>query len=229
MKSIKEVLTLKAMAARQADKSKPDYELDRMMDDLDEFINTAIEKRAAQEKAIFIDRLYEMNGEEPFPQKAYITISNESKANDSKIKALETKLGRLPAIKKELTRRATGAQVTEAAAQAGAINPEIVAQLIQDKLETSMDDAGNVSIAPRVGGTIKDFIELTKANPEYKHLFGAGPFSKIEDKARPSTNTTINPWKKEAWNLTAQGEIFKRDPELAARMKAEVTPVRWDQ
>jgi hypothetical protein len=30
-----------------------------------------------------------------------------------------------------------------------------------------------------------------------------------------------NPWKKDSWNLTRQGEIAKKDPAQAARLKAE--------
>lgn len=33
-------------------------------------------------------------------------------------------------------------------------------------------------------------------------------------------NGKINPWKKETWNLTEQGRIYRDDPELAAQLKA---------
>jgi hypothetical protein len=35
------------------------------------------------------------------------------------------------------------------------------------------------------------------------------------------TKSEVNPWKKKTWNMTKQGEIFKADPEKAARLKAE--------
>jgi len=35
-----------------------------------------------------------------------------------------------------------------------------------------------------------------------------------------NSNTTVNPWKKETWNLTNQGQILRDNPELAKQLKA---------
>lgn len=59
--------------------------------------------------------------------------------------------------------------------------------------------------------------ELIQSAP---HLFEASQGTGASGGKGGGTGT-VNPWKKEHWNMTKQGAIMKENPQLAARLKAE--------
>jgi len=74
--------------------------------------------------------------------------------------------------------------------------------------------------------SIEDLISEIKSLPEFQ---GDGIFER--EKAPGGSDSTgnkskapssDNPWAKETWNLTKQGQIIKNDPALAEKYKAEV-------
>lgn len=67
---------------------------------------------------------------------------------------------------------------------------------------------------------IKDQIETLKESDAY--LFDEEGTEKVGDGTNPPhKDTKINPWKKETFNLTKQGELLRTNPALAAKLKAE--------
>ena len=60
--------------------------------------------------------------------------------------------------------------------------------------------------------------------PSYSMLFDkaqAGQQQDQQDTRQQTTYQGVNPWKKETFNLTEQGQIYKRDPALAERLAKE--------
>jgi hypothetical protein len=218
---VRDILKAKALAARLNEGSRPNYDLDKIIDALDEMVDAAIEYKAAQGKQELIKRL---KAEASQPE-VLVVMEAEERAINAKRKPLEAKLGDLPRVKKTLAQKATAEKICEAAKAQGAINPDIVALAVQDQIEAHIKDNGNVSINVTTGGTLGDLIKRTKENPEYSIMFGAIPEADKDRVGAPR----VNPWKKETFNLTAQGQIFRRDPALAERLKAEAQPPRWNQ
>lgn len=46
-------------------------------------------------------------------------------------------------------------------------------------------------------------------------------FHKDDEPAPRKKNEIVNPWRLETFNLTKQAEIYREDPELAEKLKAE--------
>lgn len=73
--------------------------------------------------------------------------------------------------------------------------------------------------------TIDDAIEkvIEKIKPSVDAINDQMP--KGQELQQPSTNvvidTTVNPFKTETWNLSEQGKLFRENPELFNKMKAE--------
>jgi|LFRM01.1.fsa_nt_gb hypothetical protein len=94
--------------------------------------------------------------------------------------------------------------------QAGARNPKAVAALLDTSKVSFIDGT--------LYGLDTQLDQLKKSDP---YLFGV----ELKGRAPEGTGTTPqaqeNPWKRETWNLTKQGQILKTDPELAVKLKAE--------
>jgi len=88
------------------------------------------------------------------------------------------------------------------------------------------DDNGKVKYNPSTGEpmSIRDLVTEYKENPDFKSAFewekkagGSDSSGNVKKEA-----TSDNPWSKDGFNLTRQGQILRSDPSLAARLKAEV-------
>jgi len=118
-------------------------------------------------------------------------------------------------------------QVEGLAKDAGAHNPYLIALAMQNCIKAKIDDYGDVAISivneedaiprlnPRTGGpyTAGEYIQQMKTSSEHANLFGFDNSVK--------EHPISNPWKKESFNLTMQGNILKDNPALAARLRAE--------
>lgn len=69
---------------------------------------------------------------------------------------------------------------------------------------------------------ISDFLSSLKEQPRYQNQFKANGAN--GSGSTPSQGSggsgTVNPWKRESFNLTLQGKLIKENPTLAASMKA---------
>ncbi|MDT8715444.1 phage scaffolding protein [Clostridium sp. 19966] len=74
-----------------------------------------------------------------------------------------------------------------------------------DREKLKVKDDGSIEGLDEQLSTIKD---------GYKDLFEQ-PLSGREPNNTGGSQSTLNPWKKESFNLTQQGKIFKENPELA--------------
>lgn len=91
-------------------------------------------------------------------------------------------------------------QLSKAAKKHGAINANMVAQyLIASKIYYE-------------GADCNYLVERIKRSPDTAHLFGS-----------TTHNVQVNPWRKESFNLTMQGELTKSNPSLAAQLKSEAS------
>ena len=125
-------------------------------------------------------------------------------------------------------------EISIAAASAKAINPRYVEMAIMSEAVVRKDDNtgrrsifildtdGTERISTKTAKpmTVAERIAELKMMEEHAHLFegatfGAGSRNSFQGKA------INNPWKKETFNLTLQGQIFKSDPGLAEKLKAE--------
>jgi hypothetical protein len=79
-------------------------------------------------------------------------------------------------------------------------------QLVDGKVQTSE------------GISLSDWVEQRKASSPYWWPVSRGAGSRGND-AMPGAGAA-NPWSKETWNLTAQGNLIKSDSAAAERMKA---------
>ena len=75
-----------------------------------------------------------------------------------------------------------------------------------------------VPVGADVPGDVAEYLDQLKASAP--HLFGVRAPTVIGGSARPE-DPAVNPFKKESFNLTKQGQIAKRDPARAKRMAAE--------
>jgi len=76
----------------------------------------------------------------------------------------------------------------------------------------SLDDNGNL-----IG--LEEQVKELKENEPYlfgKEVKGRSPTENTNPPPEPD-----NPWRKETWNLTKQGQIIRDDPELAERLKKQ--------
>ncbi|MFD1179216.1 phage scaffolding protein [Paenibacillus puldeungensis] len=62
----------------------------------------------------------------------------------------------------------------------------------------------------------KAFLFVEKTDDKQPRFKGSKP----PEGGGSKPNGKVNPWKKETWNLTEQGRIYRDDPELAAQLKA---------
>ena len=100
--------------------------------------------------------------------------------------------------------------IERAVAKADARNVKAVVALL-DKTKISLD-----------GENLLGFDEQVAAPKESDpYLFGVELKGRVPEGAGKPPQTPENPWKKETWNLTKQGEITKKDPDLAAKLRAQ--------
>ena len=110
---------------------------------------------------------------------------------------------------KQLKEQRFAFAVERAVAKADARNVKAVVALL-DKTKISLDGENLIGFDEQVAA-------LKKSDPYFRRRTeGRTP----EGAGKPP-QTPENPWKKETWNLTKQGEIIRKDPDLAAKLKAE--------
>lgn len=94
-------------------------------------------------------------------------------------------------------------QLHKAAKKHGAINPNIVAQYLI------------TSNSYYEGADCNYLVERIKRSPDTAYLFKASESTVI--------GVADNPWRKESFNLTRQGEIIKSNPSLAEQLRSEAS------
>jgi len=89
-----------------------------------------------------------------------------------------------------------------------------------------IDAQGDIRLNKETGVpmTIKDLVSEFREHPDFQ---GEGIFEKTKLPGGSNSignvttkQSTDNPWAKDSFNLTKQGEIIKKDPALAAKLKA---------
>ncbi len=100
--------------------------------------------------------------------------------------------------------------VERAVAKADARNVKAVVALL-DTSKISLDGENLLGFDEQIAA-------LKESDP---YLFGVDLKGRMPEGAGTPPQTPENPWKKETWNLTKQGEITKKDPDLAAKLRAQ--------
>lgn len=100
--------------------------------------------------------------------------------------------------------------IERAVANADARNVKAVVALL-DASKISLDGENLLGFDEQVAA-------LKKSDP---FLFGVDLKGRTPEGTGKPPQTQENPWKKETWNLTKQGEITKKDPDLAAKLRAQ--------
>ena len=100
--------------------------------------------------------------------------------------------------------------IERAVAKADARNVKAVVALL-DTSKISLDGENLLGFDEQVAA-------LKESDP---YLFGVELKGRVPEGAGKPPQTQENPWKKETWNLTKQGEITKKDPDLAAKLRAQ--------
>ena len=111
---------------------------------------------------------------------------------------------------KQLKEQRFAFAVERAVAKADARNVKAVMALL-DKTKISLDGENLLGFDEQVAA-------LKESDP---YLFGVELKGRVPEGAGKPPQTPENPWKKETWNLTKQGEITKKDPDLAAKLRAQ--------
>lgn len=111
---------------------------------------------------------------------------------------------------KQLKEQRFAFAVERAVAKADARNVKAVVALL-DKTKISLDGENLIGFDEQVAA-------LKESDP---YLFGVELKGRAPEGAGKPPQTPENPWKKETWNLTKQGEITKKDPDLAAKLRAQ--------
>jgi septal ring factor EnvC (AmiA/AmiB activator) len=111
------------------------------------------------------------------------------------------------------------------------------AKMSQMKLDFALERALTAAKA-RNPKAVKALLDMDKVKLDGEQLLGLedqlktikesdpylfGELGKLGGGTNPpgAGNPEVNPWKKDAWNLTMQGKILREDPAKATRMKAE--------
>ena len=111
---------------------------------------------------------------------------------------------------KQLKEQRFAFAVERAVAKADARNVKAVVALL-DASKISLDGENLIGFDEQIAA-------LKKSDP---FLFGVDLKGRTPEGAGKPPQTPENPWKKETWNLTKQGEITKKDPDLAAKLRAQ--------
>lgn len=128
-------------------------------------------------------------------------------------------------------------QIAELQAKNKATAEEYEGRLQQQRLSTALERAAVKAQArnPRAVISLMDTSKLTLDGDELvgadeqiaalkqsdPYLFGVELKGRVPQGTGAKPPAPNNPWKRESLNLTEQGEILRRDPNLAARLKAE--------
>lgn len=110
---------------------------------------------------------------------------------------------------KQLTGQRFSFAVERAVANADARNVKAVTALL-DTSKISLDGENLIGFEEQVEG-------LKKSDP---YLFGVDLKGRKPEGLNNPAPTGDNPWAKESFNLTKQGEIYKNNPDLAAKLRA---------
>jgi hypothetical protein len=111
---------------------------------------------------------------------------------------------------KQLKEQRFAFAIERAVAKADARNVKAVVALL---------DASKISLdGENLLGFDEQIAALKKSDP---YLFGVELKGRTPEGTGKSQQAQENPWKKETWNLTKQGEITKTDPDLAAKLRAQ--------
>jgi len=100
--------------------------------------------------------------------------------------------------------------IERAVGKADARNIKAVIALL-DKSKISLDGENLLGFDAQIAA-------LKESDP---YLFGVELKGRTPEGTGKSQQAQENPWKKETWNLTKQGEITKTDPDLAAKLRAQ--------
>lgn len=111
---------------------------------------------------------------------------------------------------KQLKDQRFGFAVERAVAKADARNVKAVVALL-DASKISLDGENLLGFDEQVAA-------LKESDP---YLFGVELKGRVPEGTGKPPQAQENPWKKETWNLTKQGEITKKDPDLAAKLRAQ--------
>lgn len=111
---------------------------------------------------------------------------------------------------KQLKEQRFAFAVERAVAKADARNVKAVVALL-DASKISLDGENLIGFDEQVAA-------LKKSDP---FLFGVDLKGRTPEGTGKPPQTPENPWKKETFNLTKQGELLRKDPDSAARFMAE--------
>lgn len=111
---------------------------------------------------------------------------------------------------KQLKEQRFAFAVERAVAKADARNVKAVVALL-DTSKISLDGENLLGFDEQIAA-------LKKSDP---YLFGVELKGRTPEGTGKQPQIQENPWKRETWNLTKQGEIIRKDPDLAAKLKAE--------
>lgn len=100
--------------------------------------------------------------------------------------------------------------IERAVAKADARNVKAVMALL-DTSKISLDGENLLGFDEQIAA-------LKKSDP---YLFGVDLKGRTPEGTGKQPQIQENPWKRETWNLTKQGEIVRKDPDLAAKLMAE--------
>ena len=111
---------------------------------------------------------------------------------------------------KQLKEQRFAFAIERAVAKADARNVKAVVALL-DTSKISLDGENLLGFDEQIAA-------LKKSDP---YLFGVDLKGRMPEGTGKPPKEIPNPWKKESFNLTKQGQILKTDPELAAKLMAE--------
>ena len=111
---------------------------------------------------------------------------------------------------KQLKEQRFAFAIERAVAKADARNVKAVVALL-DTSKISLDGENLLGFDEQIAA-------LKKSDP---YLFGVDLKGRTPEGTGKQPQIQENPWKRETWNLTKQGEIIRKDPDLAAKLKAE--------
>jgi hypothetical protein len=119
------------------------------------------------------------------------------------------------------------------ASMAKALNPSVLKLVVAQEAKVEVLENGQrviklykpdgqVKLDMKTGEplSIKQRLEEMKQDSEYAMLF-EGATGGAGSNTSQGTQKNVNPWKKETFNLTKQGQIYRENPELAKRLAAE--------
>lgn len=102
------------------------------------------------------------------------------------------------------------------------IAPDQLLALTRSKLKLN-EQGDPIAVEGYRETPLEDYTQELKDNPGYQHHFKSS--GATGSGGRPNLGQSgdglVNPWRKETWNLTQQGQIFKSNPQRADALKAQ--------